>query len=235
MRAVDMVNQAAKALGKDGRVFSNEEIRDWIEERWTGTNPTTLNCTLLLCAVNAQSRLSYPENQKIRVKRHDDYDTIFRVGRAKYVLYHPETHGLWGILNVDGKLQVTCIKKPKSDADHGETEDLSPREEAETLQNDVRALQQQLGAFIADGGDPTSDSVRDLRRDIEWKRIRLDVVEGRRPSTLTNGEISLLKQMVGAFIEKRRELVLVSEDGNSAQELTEDEERAWLLAKRLWV
>ena len=240
LRAVDMVNQVARELGKDGRVFTNEEVREAIEKKWPGTNATTINCTLLLCSVNVQSRVNYPENKKSRVKRHPDYDTLYRVGRAQYVLYQPELHGSWGILKVNDKFVVKQVKAPKTEVvEEFEIEELTPAEEVEMLQRDVRNLQQELGAFIAEGGNPASDQVRDLRREIEWKRIHLDIKEGRRNTTLTGVEAALLKEMADAYIEKLREQMIFSEDPKERtgdiRELQEEEERAWALAKRLWV
>ena len=59
-----MVREAIAAL--DGKT-TNVEVRDWILDRYPGTNTNTIQCQITVCTVNHNSRIHYPENNKPRV------------------------------------------------------------------------------------------------------------------------------------------------------------------------
>ena len=98
-----MIREAVEALG--GKT-TNVAVRDWILDKYPGTNTSTIQAQIIVCTVNHPSRLHYPANQKPRAaKRSDDF--LFRPERGKLELYDPERHGYWEIAeNEDGRLVV---------------------------------------------------------------------------------------------------------------------------------
>jgi len=88
-----MVHEAVEALG--GKT-TNGAVRDWILERYAGTNKNTIQCQIIVCTVNHDSRVHYPENQKPR-KADTRYDFLYRSGRGQLELYDPARDGQWDI------------------------------------------------------------------------------------------------------------------------------------------
>ena len=98
-----MVKEAVEALG--GKT-TNIAVRDWIEKKYPGTNPTTIGCQIIVCTVNHASRIHYSENQKPR-KADGKYDFLFRPATGQIEWYEPTKHGLWEIAErEDGSLVV---------------------------------------------------------------------------------------------------------------------------------
>lgn len=98
-----MVREAIDALGSP---TTNAAIKDWILQKYPGTNVTTIRCHITICTVNHNSRIHYPENKKPRVAN-AQYDFLFRSGRGEIELYSPEKHGVWKIEELeDGSLKV---------------------------------------------------------------------------------------------------------------------------------
>src|SRR5262245_17936435 len=58
-----MIREAAHALGG---ATTNVAVRDWILDRYPGTNTATIQAQIIVCTVNHFSRVHYPENQKPR-------------------------------------------------------------------------------------------------------------------------------------------------------------------------
>jgi hypothetical protein len=56
-----MVKEAVEAIGG---TTTNIAVRDWILKKYSGTNPTTISCQIIVSTVNHASRIHYPENQK---------------------------------------------------------------------------------------------------------------------------------------------------------------------------
>jgi len=102
----EMVWEAVDALGSPTR---NRDICDWVEQRYPGTNRTSVQCHLAICCVNQLSRLRYPENQRPRVADDPRYDFLYRAGHGVVEWYRPERHGVWSIVEDDeGNLALSC-------------------------------------------------------------------------------------------------------------------------------
>lgn len=98
-----MIREAVDALGGS---TTNVAVRDWILERYPGTNTSTIQAQIIVCTVNHASRVHYPENQKPR-RAESQYDFLFRPERGRLELYDPARHGVWEIIEgEDGRLLV---------------------------------------------------------------------------------------------------------------------------------
>jgi len=98
-----MIRGAVEALGGD---TTNVAVRDWIEQHYAGTNRNTIGCQTIVCTVNHDSRVHYPENQRPRLAT-TKYDFLYRPERGRLVCYDPAVHGQWEIAETDeGKLVV---------------------------------------------------------------------------------------------------------------------------------
>ena len=49
------------------REVSYAEIREYISGNYSGVNPTTIGCQIVVSSVNHPSRIHYPENGPVRV------------------------------------------------------------------------------------------------------------------------------------------------------------------------
>lgn len=112
----EMVRQAAQTLEEP---FSNAEIREFVLARWPETNEDTIQCHIVICTVNQQSRINWPENHRPRVAGDPRYDFLYRLGRGRRVLYDPDIHGRWriartpkGDLVVAGDDEMPALEKP---------------------------------------------------------------------------------------------------------------------------
>ncbi len=102
----EMILEAAGTLDEP---FRNSEIRDFILGHWPETNEDTIQCLIIICTVNQQSRINWPENHRPRVAEDERYDFLYRVARGQRVLYDPELHGTWRIAKTpDDDLVVAC-------------------------------------------------------------------------------------------------------------------------------
>ena len=73
-----MVREAAQALGNP---TTNIAVRDWILNKYPGTNFSTIQCQIIACTVNHASRVHYLENRKPRAAD-TQYDFLFRPERG---------------------------------------------------------------------------------------------------------------------------------------------------------
>lgn len=100
-----MCKEAVECLG--GKA-SYREIKDYIHKKYTDVNDNTITSQIIVCTVNHKSRVHYPENSKPRVCD-SQYDFLYSTGRGQVVLYDPEKHGLWAIVEKNGKLSVEQV------------------------------------------------------------------------------------------------------------------------------
>jgi Predicted nuclease of the RecB family len=101
-----MVREAVTNLG--GRA-SNSDIKKYIKGKYGNVNETTINCTILTCSVNKDSRINWPENNKPRLAT-SQYDFLYNIGRGQVELYDPAKHDKWEIRRgPDGKLRVCTV------------------------------------------------------------------------------------------------------------------------------
>lgn len=103
-----MVKEAVVNLG--GKV-SNSDIKKYIKSKYGNVNETTINCTILTCSVNKDSRINWPENSKPRLAT-SQYDFLYNTGRGQVELYDAAKHGSWEIRRRDdGKLKVCEVNE----------------------------------------------------------------------------------------------------------------------------
>lgn len=88
-----IVKEAVEAMG--GKT-TNVAVRDWILERYAGTNLRTISCQIIKCTVNHSSRIHYAENQKPR-RSENEIDFLFRPADGQLEWYEPTRHGIWEI------------------------------------------------------------------------------------------------------------------------------------------
>ena len=111
-----MIKQAMEELGP---ATTNVEVRDWILEKWPGTNKGTIACWLIGCTVNHHSRIHYSGNQRERVAD-AEHDFLFRPARGKLIPYDPAKHGVWEIvIGDDDRLIVQQVEQDQLPGDHG--------------------------------------------------------------------------------------------------------------------
>lgn len=102
----EMIAQAAQALEEP---FRNADIREWILAKWPGTHDQTIQCHIIICTVNQQSRVNWQQNSAPRVANDERYDLLYRLERGQRVRYEAELHGAWRIARTpDGALIVAC-------------------------------------------------------------------------------------------------------------------------------
>src|SRR5205807_4502573 len=89
-------------------------VRDWILERYPGTNTLTIQAQIIVCTVNHASRIHYPENRKPR-RANSQYDFLFRPKRGQLELYDPARHGVWEI--AEGEAGRLLIVQAEEEAD----------------------------------------------------------------------------------------------------------------------
>jgi hypothetical protein len=92
-------------------------IKQRLWERYPDLNSATITCQIIICTVNAPSRIHYPENKKPRICA-SKYDFLYSTGRGKVVWYDAEKHGQWAIVHgADGALSVCLSQEPTADTD----------------------------------------------------------------------------------------------------------------------
>ncbi len=88
-----MIREATESAG--GKT-SNVAVRDWVLEHYPQTNPNTIQGQVVVCTVNHESRVHYPENQRPR-KADTEMDFLFRPAPGRLELFDPRIHGHWEI------------------------------------------------------------------------------------------------------------------------------------------
>jgi RecB family endonuclease NucS len=144
-----MVREAVEALG--GKT-TNVAIRDWILDHYPGTNRSTIQCQIIVCTVNHDSRIHYPENSKPRVAD-TQYDFLFRPERGKVELYDQARHGVWKIVEQDDGRLAVCR------ADQEETPD-EVTEPAEPSSGHAFAAETHLRDYLAQHLDLIEDGLQ---------------------------------------------------------------------------
>lgn len=88
------------------REVTYAEVKQLLWAQYPDLKSETINCQLIICSVNAPSRVHYPENKKPRLAN-GQYDFLYNTGRGKVVWYDPPKHGAWEIARAaDGALSV---------------------------------------------------------------------------------------------------------------------------------
>jgi len=95
----EMIKEAVEQL--EGHATYGQ-IMDYIDQKWPGVNRGTITAQVIICTVNHPSRIHYPENSRPRLAN-SRYDFLYKVGRGEVVLYDPQKHGQWAIVERNGK------------------------------------------------------------------------------------------------------------------------------------
>ncbi len=90
-----MIYEAVTALGGQ---TTNVAVRDWIIDRYPGTNQSTIQAQIIVCTVNHNSRVHYPENNRPRQAEDERYDFLYRSASGRLEWYDPQQHGVWYIV-----------------------------------------------------------------------------------------------------------------------------------------
>lgn len=100
-----MIREAVEALGSP---TTNVGVRDWIEERYPGTNHGTIQAQITISTVNKPSRVDFQQNRQPRLATDPRYDFLFSRDRGSLEWYRPERHGTWRIDRDDeGRLAIS--------------------------------------------------------------------------------------------------------------------------------
>lgn len=114
-----LVLEAVKALG--GKT-TNVAVRDWILARHPDINRNTIQCQIIACTVNHDSRVHYPMNGKPR-RCNGPHDVLFSPERGRIELYDRARDGTWEIAaRDDGSLAVRRVDGPP----HEESQPVDP-------------------------------------------------------------------------------------------------------------
>ena len=214
-----MVNEAVKALGGS---TTNVAIRERILRQYPGTNPLTIQCQIIGCTVNHDSRVHYPENKRPRIAN-GYHDFLFRTGRGKVEVFDPQRHGIWEIrLGESGRLEVAerdaqplgragdgpgTLAEPES-SDGGSEQPMGSGFAAEGHLRDYLAsnlddIERGLQLFIDDLGcdgveyQTPIGRIDILARDIEGGFVVVELKVGRGPDAVA-GQILRYKNWVKA-------------------------------------
>jgi hypothetical protein len=160
-----MVREAVDALG--GKT-TNIEVRDWILDHYPGTNTNTIQCQIIVCTVNHDSRIHYPENNKPR-QATGQYDFLFRTEKGKLELFDPTVHGAWQIVEDDDGRLTVC----------GCTEEVEPDDESLTPQNNAFAAETHLRDYLAQHLDEVEEGLELFVDDAEVSGIEYATPIGR--------------------------------------------------------
>ncbi|MCL4872348.1 MAG: DUF91 domain-containing protein [Anaerolineae bacterium] len=102
-----LIADATQNLGGE---MTYAAIKQHIWAAYPDVNSSTITCQIIICSVNHQSRVHYPENKKPRVCT-SQYDFLFNTGRGKVVRYDPDKHGQWEIIEKSGELTVSIMQE----------------------------------------------------------------------------------------------------------------------------
>ena len=120
----EMIKEAVEHLGGHA---TYGQIMDHINQKWPGVNKNTITAQIVVCTVNHPSRIHYPENSKPRLAN-ARYDFLYKVGRGEVVLYDPQKHGQWAIVERDGKRMVMQEGVLEPEEEQQEPTELEPHE-----------------------------------------------------------------------------------------------------------
>ncbi|WP_298275264.1 HNH endonuclease [Ferroplasma sp.] len=114
---LEMVKEALVSMGGKCK---NQEIKDYIIKKWPDQNPGSIDDAINIASVNRESRVNYPENQKVVNSHREKYDFLFSIERGIVELYNPNKHGNWGILKFRGKYRIYKGETPPDTSDYEE-------------------------------------------------------------------------------------------------------------------
>lgn len=206
-----MIVEGIEALGA---ATTNVALKDWVLQRYPGTNPLTVQAQTVACTVNHESRIHYPENQKPRIAD-TPHDFLYRPERGRLARYDPATHGQWEIFEQeDGRLGVRRVDAPEAPI-VGETPTGSAfAAEAhlrDYLARNLQALEAGLQLYVDDTGrtgteyrTPVGDiDILAVDRDGDFVVIELKVSKG--PDAVA-GQVLRYKNWVARHLAEGRKV-----------------------------
>jgi hypothetical protein len=103
-----MVKAAIRDLGG---ATTNVAVRKWIQEKYPGTNRSTINCQMIAGCVNHPSRVHYAVDVRPRAANNQELDRYFRPARGHIEEYSPPRHGQWEIFQLSA-LKASVRESP---------------------------------------------------------------------------------------------------------------------------
>ncbi len=105
MSEIPIREKIRNAVEDIGGQVTNAQIIDWIEKKYGNVKQNTIANQIMACTVNRVSRTNMPECQK---PRHFDnrYDFLYQTQRGVVELYDPKRHGVWELIDHEGKTLV---------------------------------------------------------------------------------------------------------------------------------
>jgi RecB family endonuclease NucS len=154
-----LIRDAVAPLGHE---VTYSEVKQLLWAQYPDLKSETINCQLIICSVNAPSRVHYPENKKARVAN-GQYDFLYNTGRGKVIWHDLAKHGIWEILKAgDGSLSV----RRRDDTAVDSVADIEP-ESSETEQDSygsgLFAMEAHLRDYLAKNPPTLSGQSAPLR------------------------------------------------------------------------
>lgn len=113
-----MVREAVAALGGS---TTNAAVRDWILQKYPGTNTGTIHCQIMGATVNHSCRIYYCADRRPRLANSPTLDPFYRPAQGQIEAYAPAKHGQWEIYESEsGKLKVRLAVEDVGDLDDAE-------------------------------------------------------------------------------------------------------------------
>jgi hypothetical protein len=157
-----MIREAVNALGGS---TTNVAVRDWVLQRYPGTNTATIQAQITVCTVNHASRIHYPENRRPR-RADSQYDFLFRPERGRLELYDAARHGAWEIVEgEDGRPLVTQGDEAAGPEEQAEGEAFAAEAHLrDYLAEHLEVVEPGLQLFADDDGTVGVEYVTDVGR-----------------------------------------------------------------------
>ena len=94
-----------KAITDLGGKASNKQILKWIDQNYPNNKESTIAAHLYALSVNVPTRIHSGRNNKAR-SFNPDYDFLFKINKNDYELYDSKKHGIWELIESNGKTVV---------------------------------------------------------------------------------------------------------------------------------
>jgi len=153
-----LIREAVQSLGGKASYL---QIIEWIHAKYPDVNENTIRAQIIICAVNAPSRIHYPENKKPR-EANGKYDFLYSVDRGEVMFYDPRQHGKWAIIERDGQLAVSS-----QDTIDEEIQD----DDSKSQEHVGFALEAHLRDFLAKNLETVESGLKLFRDENQWEGV----------------------------------------------------------------
>ena len=115
---LEMVKEAVVSMGGKCK---NQEIKDYVLNKWPDKNLGSIDDAINVASVNRQSRVNYSQNRKVVNSHREKYDFLFSIERGMVELYDPDKHGNWGIFQFRDGFRIYKGREPPQTYDYQAT------------------------------------------------------------------------------------------------------------------